>query len=241
MGHNQKKKISSQLLPHLKGPSVSLLWPFSKLGQADLTYQVSQHSARTRGDDPASQESLQFKTVPGLVWWFSGERPTCQRRRQVWSLIQDDPTCPGAAKPGHHNCWTCSLEPRNHNYWAHLPPLLKPIVSWSPYSAVGEATAIRSPYIATRKWSPLTAAKRKPMCRNEDPVRPKINKIVKKKKKKLGQVSLLWPFSKLGQKIYSVVTQQSKFGVINKLVEIFWDFWFRYDGLSQHRKYRNTR
>ena len=30
---------------------------------------------------------------------------------QVWSLIQEDPTCLGATKPGHRN-WACAGEPR---------------------------------------------------------------------------------------------------------------------------------
>ena len=45
---------------------------------------------------------------------------------QVWSLVQEDPTCRGATKPMHHNYWACTLEPRSHNYWAHVPQLLKP-------------------------------------------------------------------------------------------------------------------
>ena len=45
---------------------------------------------------------------------------------------------------------------------------------------MGEATALRSPCTATREWSPPAATKREPMCRNEDPVQPKINKIVLK-------------------------------------------------------------
>ena len=44
---------------------------------------------------------------------------------RVWSLVREDPTCHGAAKPVHHNYWTCVLEPVSHNYWAHEPQLLK--------------------------------------------------------------------------------------------------------------------
>ena len=33
---------------------------------------------------------------------------------RVWSLVWEDPTCHGAAKPVRHN------------YWAHVPQLLKP-------------------------------------------------------------------------------------------------------------------
>ena len=42
------------------------------------------------------------------------------------ALVQEDPTCCGAAKPVCHNYWACALEPVSHNYWAHVPQLLKP-------------------------------------------------------------------------------------------------------------------
>ena len=41
---------------------------------------------------------------------------------QVQSLVQEDPTCRGAAKPLHHNYWACALGPASHNYW--VPQLL---------------------------------------------------------------------------------------------------------------------
>ena len=39
----------------------------------------------------------------------------------VQALIQEDPTCHGATKPVGHKSWACALEPRSHNYWAHVP------------------------------------------------------------------------------------------------------------------------
>ena len=43
---------------------------------------------------------------------------------RVRSLVQEDPTCHGAAEPIHHNCWACALvpgaattEPVCRNYW----------------------------------------------------------------------------------------------------------------------------
>ena len=45
----------------------------------------------------------------------------------VWALLQEDPTCHGAAKPVCHNYWACTLEPVSHNYWARVPQLLKPV------------------------------------------------------------------------------------------------------------------
>ena len=32
---------------------------------------------------------------------------------QFW----ENPTCCGATKPMHHNCWACALAPRSHSYW----------------------------------------------------------------------------------------------------------------------------
>ena len=45
---------------------------------------------------------------------------------QVRTLVQEDPTCRGATKPVHHNCWACALDSRSHNYWDHVPQLMKP-------------------------------------------------------------------------------------------------------------------
>ena len=44
----------------------------------------------------------------------------------VRALVREDPTCRGATKPVHYNSWACALEPASHNYWAHVPQLLKP-------------------------------------------------------------------------------------------------------------------
>ena len=37
---------------------------------------------------------------------------------QVWSLVQEDPTCRGATKPVHRNYWARALEPKSCNYWS---------------------------------------------------------------------------------------------------------------------------
>ena len=52
--------------------------------------------------------------------------PAMQGTR-VQALVQEDPTCCGAAKPVHHNYWACALEPASHNYWARVLQLLKPV------------------------------------------------------------------------------------------------------------------
>ena len=46
---------------------------------------------------------------------------------RVRALVREDPTCRGATKPVRHNDWACALEHASHNYWAHVPQLLKPV------------------------------------------------------------------------------------------------------------------
>ena len=62
--------------------------------------------------------------VLGFPWWLS-----CLPIQEtwVWSLIWEDPTCHGAAKPMHHNYWACALESGSCNYLTHIPQLLKPV------------------------------------------------------------------------------------------------------------------
>ena len=66
---------------------------------------------------PASESSPNsvLKTSLELPWWLSGEESACQARKQVRSLLWEDSTCHGAAKPVCHNYWTCALEPRNRS------------------------------------------------------------------------------------------------------------------------------
>ena len=48
------------------------------------------------------------------------------QKTQVPSLVWEDPTCPEATKPMHHNCWASDPEPRDRNYWACVPQPQKP-------------------------------------------------------------------------------------------------------------------
>ena len=77
----------------------------------------------------------------------------------VQSLIQEDPTWQGAAKPMSHSYWTCALKPRNHNYWDHVLQLLKPVhlerVLCNNRSHRNERPG------TTREEPPLTAAREK--------------------------------------------------------------------------------
>ena len=52
---------------------------------------------------------------PGGEWW---RILLPMQGTWVRSLVQEDSTCHGAAKPVHHNYWACTLEPMSHNYWS---------------------------------------------------------------------------------------------------------------------------
>ena len=59
-----------------------------------------------------------------VVQWLRTYLPV--QGTQVRSPVQEDPTYLGVAKPMNHNYCACALEPRSHNYWAHVLQLLKP-------------------------------------------------------------------------------------------------------------------
>ena len=56
-----------------------------------------------------------FNITKNIAVGFSG---VSVQETQVWFLIPEDPTCHGATKPVHHNCWACALEPGSHSCWA---------------------------------------------------------------------------------------------------------------------------
>ena len=95
----------------------------------------------------------------GLPWWSSGWVSACQcRGGKVWSLVQEDPTCCGAAKPMSHGDWACASEPRNGNYWA--PVLVKPS---SPRAQLLNKRSHRNE-------KPLITTTRESLRSNKDPV-----------------------------------------------------------------------
>ena len=71
---------------------------------------------------------------------------------RVWALVQEDPTCRGATKLVCHNYCSCALEPPSHNYWTHVPQLLKP-TCLEPVLRNKRSHPVRSPR-ATMKSSP---------------------------------------------------------------------------------------
>ena len=85
-----------------------------------------------------------------LPWWLSGEESTCQCRRHGFYPWSRKILYAVVTKSVSYNCWACALEPRSHNYWAHVLKLLKPCQCQSQISATREATTMRSLHTAIR-------------------------------------------------------------------------------------------
>ena len=100
--------------------------------------------------------------------------PLPMQETWVRSLIWEDPTCHGATKLTHHIYEARALEPRSHNYWAHVwhcsPRALE------PGSTPRKATAISPPL--QLEGSPCSPQLEKSLHSNEDPAQPKINKLI---------------------------------------------------------------
>ena len=81
-----------------------------------------------------------------------------QPMQETWipSVTREDPTCLGTTKPMCHSYRACSLESRNHNYWAHVLQLLK------PEHLEPMLSYMRNLCIATREWPPAATIKESP-------------------------------------------------------------------------------
>ena len=100
----------------------------------------------------------------------------CLLMQGTWvrALAWEDPACRGATGPVHYNCWAWALEPASHNYWAHVPQLLKPAclepVLHNEKPQQWEAHAPQWRVAPTRhNWRKLVHS-------SEDPTQPEINK-----------------------------------------------------------------
>ena len=89
--------------------------PASPTLQADLLMLSHQGSPLSSTDKSKSTPEFSCYREIGLPVWLSGKESACQGKRPwIQSLIWEDPTCCGASKPMHHNCWACALEPGSH-------------------------------------------------------------------------------------------------------------------------------
>ena len=73
-----------------------------------------------------------------------------------------------------HNYRTCAIEPGSHNYWAHIPQLLKPALPRAS-DLQREAIAMRSLHTSTSQLesSPHLPELEKRSCSNKYPAQPK--------------------------------------------------------------------
>ena len=63
---------------------------------------------------------LKYNRTPLVVQWLKIGLP--MQESWVQSLVQEDPTCPTAAKPVYPDYWTYGPEPGSHNYRSPLCP-----------------------------------------------------------------------------------------------------------------------
>ena len=96
---------------------------FSKLSKLH-TLKMCSFPAYPLCPNKAVCKNRQNAGISLVAQWLRTRLPT--QGTQVRALVREDPTCPGATKPVHHNYWACALELASHNYWAHMLQLLKP-------------------------------------------------------------------------------------------------------------------
>ena len=110
---------------------------------------------------------LHRKSQRGLPWWLSGLKKKKKVYAKAWDMVQpliwEDPTRHGTIKP------IC------HNYWDHVPKLLKPI-HLEPCSQQNKPTQWEA-HTSQLRVAP-THCKRKPSCsnctaKNKDPEQPR--------------------------------------------------------------------
>ena len=88
----------------------------------------------------------------GLLWWLRVKNLPANAGDTGSIPGLEDPTCHGAAKPVHHNCWACALEPGSCNYWRPCVPgapqwkkLSEEAGTWLPESSSCSSQLEKSP------------------------------------------------------------------------------------------------
>ena len=108
-----------------------------------------------------------------VVQWLRTHLP--MQGTWVQALVWEDPTCCGATKPMRHSYWACALEPTSHSCWAHALHLLKS-TRLEPVLCNKRSHHNEKPMQCNKEWPPHAATRERPVCSNEDPAQPKINK-----------------------------------------------------------------
>ena len=117
-----------------------------------------------------------------LPWWSVVKNPPANAGPTGSILIQEGPTCHRTTKLRCHIYWAYALKPESHNYWAHVPQLLKP-TQLEPMLCNRKGTA--------RKSSPYSLHQRK--VRAAGKTQHSQNKwltLLKKKKRILEQIAI---------------------------------------------------
>ena len=125
----------------------------------------------------------------------------------------DTGSIPGATKPVHHNYWICALEPTCLSYWS--PRTLQPMLcNEKPPQWETRALQLESGPEST-----------------EDPAQPKINKIIKWKKKILAPIYfspyvtvlnfhisvIIWSGPLLGSRKYGIIDNSTQAAAVKSL------------------------
>ena len=106
------------LISWLQSPSVVILEPW-KIKSDTVSPSISHEVVGPEALAPNKLEFVRntiFRTSL-VVQWRRISLPTWET--WVQSLVQEDSTCHGATKPGHHSYWSLpALGPVSHNYWS---------------------------------------------------------------------------------------------------------------------------
>ena len=94
--------------------------------------------------------------------------------QETWvrSLVWEDSTCCGSAKPVNHKYWACAVEPRSHGAYMYVLEPACPRSRAPPLQC--EA------YILQLESNPLWTQIEKARMQNKDPAPSKVNKWIKK-------------------------------------------------------------
>ena len=151
--------------PSWDRPFPHILWFSSSLKYLDSSIWCTfpELFYRCEKPPPGASQMAQWLRIHLLMqetWSKKMVQPWSKTWSMVQSLVQEDPSCHGAIKPLCHNYWACAPESGNHNYWVHVPRLLRP---QALEHELWEGRATRTQCTTMGEWHPLTATREKPL------------------------------------------------------------------------------